>query len=288
MNRAALEEVIDSVIGGLAGGETLTPTSLTFLLRCYGVSDRADIGAALEPALARALQLQGRAQTADERTAWLVLFSDALTLSADDRLRDAATALIAALRRGWGHSLDIAGVAASTEACLRASRTVEAASLTADAIDELERIVGIAYKPGAGLAGADREGSARLADLVATASALLTAYEVSARLPYSMLAEELMQFARRTLWNEAMGCFVDVERSPADMCRLNCAAARVFCGLAALHRDPDYVAAAIIGPDAAYAEDAGRILASQEKAARSAGLEAAAYGLALVEWLALT
>src|SRR5439155_1129927 len=116
----------------------------------------------------------------------------------------------------------------------------------------------------------------------ATSSALLAAYTVSARLPYSMLAEELMQFIRRTRWDETAGCFTDGDSETGEMLRLNCAAARVLCRLAALHRDPDYVAAAVVAAGALYADDAGRILTSQQEVARAAGLdESAAYGLAL-------
>jgi hypothetical protein len=162
-------------------------------------------------------------------------------------------------------------------------------AMVQDAIDELERIVAAAYRPGEGLTRRAAGGLAvggGLAAHVALSSALLTAYDVSGRLPYSMLAEELMQFARRTLWDDRSACFTDAPLDPVDTCVLNCDAARVLCGLAALHGDEGYRAAAVIRPEAAYADDAARILIAQEGASRESGACRGAYGLALQEWLA--
>ena len=62
-------------------------------------------------------------------------------------------------------------------------------------IDDLEQVIRSAYEPGEGLMGAS------LLDQLRTALALLTAFELTGRLPYSMLADELLQFARRTGWD---------------------------------------------------------------------------------------
>ena len=288
MDAAGLEEIIEQVIARLAGGAPPSPTALTLLLRCYGRTDRHDIQAALEPALAVALDLHTQAQSTSERAEWLVLFADVGTLSADDRLRGSVEGLVAGLRHEWGRSREIVSIASSTEACLRVSGRLDLGSIAVDAIDELERIVGATYRPGAGLTGQEpAETPIVLADHIAVSSALLTAFEVSARLPYSMLAEELMQFARRRLWDETAGCFVDPDHAPDEVFRLNCRAARVMLRLGALHRDADYVAAAIIGPDAAYGQDAARILVSQHAASCGLGADQAEYGLALLEWLDL-
>jgi hypothetical protein len=290
MDDAAVLRLADTIIAALARGEPVDPVALTFLLRCYGVTDRADIRQALEPALAQALDDQERARSVDERAAWLVLFSDALVLSTDDRLYDTAATLATALRRGWGQSFDIARGAVSVEACLRASRAVELSALVPDAIDELERLVAAAYRPGEGLAprGDPRAGAGGgLADHVALSSALLNGYDVSGRLPYSMLAEELMQFARRTLWDESMGHFADGRLDQIDTFRLNCDAVRVLCGLAALHADDEYRGAAVIRPDATYAHDAACILSAQENFSRTSAAFGGAYGLALQQWLSL-
>ena len=147
MDHAAIERIVETTIASLDRGEPVDPVSLTFLLRCYGASDRADIRRLLEPALARALDDQGLARTVGERAAWLVLFSDALALSADDRLYDTAASLAKALRGEWGHSFDIAPGAVSVDACLRASRSVELPALVPDAIDELERLAAASYQP---------------------------------------------------------------------------------------------------------------------------------------------
>ena len=69
------------------------------------------------------------------------------------------------------------------------------------AIDELERVVGGSYRPGDGLVR-DRDGirvRGSVGDHVRGASALLTAFELTGRLPYAMLAEELMQSRGATL-----------------------------------------------------------------------------------------
>jgi hypothetical protein len=287
---AAISGLVDAIIAALARGDGVDPVTLTFLVRCYATADRTDIQPALEPALAQALEDHARARTVVERAAWLVLFSDALAVSTDDRLAAAAAGLADALRREWGRSFDIAMAARSIDACLHASRSVEVSALVADAIDELERLVGAAYRPGEGLAprGDPRSGAGGgLADHVALSSALLTGYAVSRRLPYSMLAEELMQFARRTLWNQRSGSFEDEKLDQAETFRLNCDAARVLCGLAALHADEDYRGAAVIRSDATYAGDAARILNAEESLARTTAAFGAAYGLALQDWLGL-
>ena len=106
------------------------------------------------------------------------------------------------------------------------------------------------------------------------ASALLTAFEITGRLPYSMLAEELVQLSVRELLDEAGG----------DTLVGHCEAARVLCRLAALHDDPEYRGAAVIAADADYRSDAARILAVQSPRTLTASLaQAAAYGLALLD-----
>ena len=61
------------------------------------------------------------------------------------------------------------------------------------AIDELEHAVAASYRPGEGLVGSGpAAGRGSADDHVRAASALLTAFEMTGRLPYSMLAEELI------------------------------------------------------------------------------------------------
>jgi hypothetical protein len=143
------------------------------------------------------------------------------------------------------------------------------------AIDELERLVCRAYQPGDGIAHTIHSHAhtrGNLGDHVRSASALLTAFEISGRLPYSMLAEELMQTTRRDL--QGAGEFV-----------ARCVGCRVLCRLAALHADAAYRGAAVIAPDVDYRADAERILVelSSHPLARESG--AGEYGLALLAWL---
>jgi hypothetical protein len=99
-----------------------------------------------------------------------------------------------------------------------------------------------------------------------------------------MLAEELMQFARETLWDDRAGAFHDSTAGSQRSFAINCEAAGVLCRLAALHRRSDYRAAAVIRPDADYAGDAVRILRSQSDTYREHGVTSAPYGLALMAY----
>ena len=145
--------------------------------------------------------------------------------------------------------------------------------LVPPAIDQLEHVVGGAYQPGAGVA---RRASS---NQVRAASALLTAFEITGRLPYSMLAEELMQTARR----------VDRRSTPSADAHSSshCEAARVFCRLAALHDDADYRKAAVIavGCRLSRRRRAGSSPRNRRALVDAPAAHAAAYGLALLDLL---
>jgi uncharacterized protein YyaL (SSP411 family) len=176
------------------------------------------------------------------------------------------------------------------EACLAGCHLLDPQSIVPDAIDELERIVAGAYRPGDGLAHSLNEPRGvrgRLVDHVRTSSALLAAYELTGRLPYPMLAEELMQFARQTLWDGDLGAFRDPDEDAQTSFATNCRAARVLTRLWALHDRSDYRAAAVLASGADYGEDVTRILTAQLDTYRQQGLGSAAYGLALAEWLSV-
>ena len=253
------EEHVDAVDAG----------SLTFLLRQYLSTDRQDLRDALGTALAGALEHAASEPSAGGRAAWVMLFAEVAAIAEDDRIVAAVGELVASLRAEWPASRGVDEGAAAVEACLVASRLLDPQELVPPAIDQLEHVVGGAYQPGAGVRGG-------LANQVRAASALLTAFEITGRLPYSMLAEELMQSARR----------VDPSHASRSVFVVHCDAARVFCRLAALHDDAAYRKAAVTLSDADYRGDAARILAAQSTSVVDAPpAHAAAYGLALLDLL---
>jgi hypothetical protein len=287
MIAGAIERVTDVVLRALARDEAPIAPAVRFLLRRYAATGRDEIRDALEPALARALD-EWPQVARDQHPGWLLLFADAAAVSDDDRLRNAAGGLTASLREAWGRESRIAVAAAGVDACLRASDWVEAGDIPREiiqpAIDELERVVAGAYRPGEGVSQTASGGPrGRLTDQSSAASALLTAFECTSRLPYSMLAEELMQFARRTLWDADAGGFFDGD-SGAKPFALNCEAASVLCRLALLHGSDDYQRAAVVASDADYRRDAEQILRWLAPSAPELGLAGAVYGLAATDW----
>ena len=258
-----------AVLERAARGDALSPAALTFLVRRYRATGQPDVFDVLGNALGVALERHQEDRATAERAEWLRAFTEALTVSDDLRLADAARSVIALLAGEWRAPSEVEGPAPSTtrvaqaaaavDACLFASHLVDPKDLVPRAIDELERVVVAAYRPG--------EDIGDLSDSVRAASALLTAFEITGRLPYSMLAEELMQTVR----------------APEDfaMC---CEAARVLCRLARLHDDAEYRGAAVIKPGANYRADAERILARASMWLDDPAVDPARYGLALDEW----
>jgi uncharacterized protein YyaL (SSP411 family) len=270
-----LEEVATRAAAAVSGDEPADAAVATFLLRHYLRSGVAELREPLGLALAQALALAGSDASVAGRAAWLTLLVEATAVAEDDRLLPAVEQLVAALREAWPDHTRIDEVAVSAEACLRAAEIVEPGGLVQDAIDHLERVIGGSYRPGEGLVR-DRDGvrvRCSLADHVRGASALLTAFELTGRLPYSMLAEELIAIAGR--------------KPPPDAdLVIQCEAARVLCRLASLHDDPGYRGAAVVATGADYRAQASRILAAQSSHARAGTPSAAAaYGLALLDLL---
>jgi len=291
---AELNDLTDGVLDAAADGDS-DPIALTFLLRRYRATGRDDLTETLGAALARAVETSRGATTCDARSRWLEAFVTAATLSSDARMQSAIADLVSALRFEWRQTTNVADLVTSIDACLQATTVSESNELVRDAIDELERVIAAAYRPGHGIArtiggpaGAGDTDTARrrLADQIRTASALVTACIGTARLPYGMLAEELIQFARRTFWDSGAGAFVDPE-TPSTVFESNCDAVRVLCRLARLLDDEDYRRSAVFAADADYRGDASRILTSQLVSARAGPAAAAPYALALDEWLAL-
>jgi hypothetical protein len=256
----------------------LSPAMITLLLRRYAVTGREDLRDVVGAELARAMHDASCTGDRDERSAWLALLLEAVALSEDARIRATSDAIAHVLTRGWPGNGTVQSLMRTVDVVLVASAAMldpaDGEGWIAAAIDEMERIVGIAYAPGSGIRGGS------LGDHAGAAAALLTAFAVTGRLPYGMLAEELMQSARRQWWDDARGTFAN--SSAAEQCE----AARVCCRLAMLHRDEEYRQAAILA-DADYASDAERTLAALPPSAETLGDAAGPYGLALTELFAL-
>ena len=272
---AELDEAAARALDAVAREELADAAVPAFLLRRYLDTEGAELRDALGLALAQSLALASGDATVIGRAAWLTLLVEATAVADDDRILPAAEGLIAALRAAWPAQTRIDDVCASVEACLRAAEIVEPDALVQDAIDHLERVIGGSYRPGDGLVR-DRDGirvRCGAGDHVRGASALLTAFELTGRLPYSMLAEELIAIVMR-------------EPPPGGDLVIACEAARVLCRLAALHDDPGYRGAAVVATGADYRAVAARILAGQSARARAGTASAAAaYGLALGDLL---
>jgi uncharacterized protein len=172
--------------------------------------------------------------------------------------------------------------AAMASAALHAARVLEDDGLRQFALTSLERVLLACYQPGDGVShyhdGA-RQGRGLLAGQVAMADACLDAHEATGLAPYLMMAEELMHYAVRVLWDDERGAFRDRSTDPGEPAigllaeplypfAGNCAAATVLRRLAAESGDH------------AFATYADRGLASMAPLAASQGLLAAHYLLA--------
>ena len=310
-----LDRIAGQVLTAMAREEPLSPAMVLVLIRSYMSTGREEVAAGLSAALTAALEHRPSGTLSDDRPAWLLVFLEAANVSDDERVGEEAAALTAALRSEWPARSPspqaMRGLASCLTAVVMARRVQEDLPDDADvervfsgplvdegllqgAIDELERIVGRAYEPGEGLLqapGRDVPGS--LEDHVTAATALLAAYRATARLPYSMLAEELMRVARRRWWSDDAGCFADTkEREKLEDHELvvNCEAARVLAQISTLHADPDYREAVVVAesaPGVTNFEDADRILAWLGRSSPTDGPARAEYVIALGERLSL-
>jgi hypothetical protein len=272
---AALDAIAERVVGAATCEDTTSSVAALFLLRHYLATGRDDVRDPLGVVLAHGLAAAAEEQTVAERAGWLSVFAEAMAIADDDRIMEAVQALAGTLSAAWPSRDGLRDGMASVDACLRASAVVESLDLVPAAIDELERVVGATYRPGTGLVDPASGGRAACADHVRAASALLTGFELTGRLPYSMLAEELIQIARRTL--AGGGDFAT-----------HCETARVLCRVAALHDAADYRAAAVIADGADYGGDAAALLQSQAAQLGAASTaHAALYGVALRELMSL-
>jgi hypothetical protein len=257
---------------------------LTFLVHRYTARPRDDIRVLLESALARALAPGTTDLPIPDRAEWLRFLAAATIVSDDERLGAAAATLAASLCATWSvegeHCERLRGI----EMCLDACDTFDAENVVRQAIDALEQVIASTYRPGAGLGQADApDAPRRLALQVRGTAALLAAFERTGRLAYPMLAEELMQFARRSWWDRDRGGFAD-PAAPDTLLEINCDAVAALCRLDTLRDDPDYHSVVPAAPEADYRRGAELTLNAVAPAA-TGQLGAAVYGLALERWL---
>ena len=275
VDAAAVERIVETVLDALGRGDLESPPDLLLLLRRYIATGRPELSEALGSALGRVLD---RCTSPDRPEApapeWLPVFVEAAGISEDERLPVAAASLVAGIRRSWPGRGELLPSFRAIEGCLSAAHLGNEDDVATSAIDELERLVGRSYEPGEGLAGHG------VLEHAAAASTLLTAFAVAGRLPYAMLAEELIQHARRTWWNENLGGF-------GEQVAANCEMARVLCRMSALHSDGSYRDIAVLAPSADYAKDARRTLARVAPSSDDPCVHAALYALALDEYLKL-
>lgn len=175
------------------------------------------------------------------------------------------------------------GTALMARAYVRAASVFKDDSLLAFATDAVERVVLDTYERGGGIAHqADASSYVRglLTDQVRTSAALLDLYTTTAREVYLDMAQELMHFAIRRLWDREVGGFRDRVHDDDDIGLLheplrpylmNCEAARVLARLASLAEVP------------AFRERAVSTLASQNAVVRANGVDAASYVVAMRE-----
>lgn len=279
---ATVERLTETVLQAINRGEDIPQSAVALLLRRYADTGHSGVQEAAEQALTRVLDEvpAGKHDTPE----WLIVLTEAAAFSPDDRLAHAVARVGTSLRSTWPSRGPVGPAMRTVEACLHAATLVrsDGPSLLAQSVDELERLVGATYLPGEGLSSSigDIEGPrGTLEDQSSGAGALLAAIGATGRLPYGMLAEELVQFACQRWWDEGLGRF------QGDFAA-NCQAARVLCQLAVLRADGGYVQSAVIAPHADYTERARRVLDALAEEAPRHGVGAASYGLALLDWFA--
>lgn len=168
-------------------------------------------------------------------------------------------------------------------AFLHAAAVFEDSSLLEVAATSLERVVGDTYQRGHGIAHDVDGGQAvrgLLADQVLVSDSLLDLHAATDREVYLDIAQELMRFSLRALWDTHQGGFYDrvvaeddvgLLRQPLKMFVDNCSAARVLTRLGHLTAHGE------------FREKAVATLASQRSGAREHGVLAASWVLAALE-----
>ena len=268
------ESITEILLQADARGEPLGPAALTFLVRRYAAGGGDDVRRALERGLTGVLD---GVAAGEREPAWIPMLCEAAAVTDDARVGDAVAALSRALREAWPYRGPMLDAMHGIDACLAAAMFLsggwpDGRDLVAGAVDELERVVSLAYRPGESLPRSLRnpdEPDGGLEEHVAAAAALLTAHDLTARLPYSMLAEELIQPVRRSTDEPGVAA--------------RCALARVLGRLARLHDDEEYVRAAIVAPSSDYRAEARIVLDGVAPLAARHSEHAALLGVAMGE-----
>jgi uncharacterized protein YyaL (SSP411 family) len=171
---------------------------------------------------------------------------------------------------------------AMVRAALQASRAFQDDGLGAFAITSLERVLAVCYRPGAGVAHCVEDGvrtAGFLDDNIAIGGACLDAFDATGNIVYEMMAEELVRYAIRTMWDGGRGLFFDrAEAEPHEAIGLmrrrlvpfttNCEAAALLARLSESSGEADFDAAA------------ESVMAALSAAAPSRGADASHYILA--------
>ena len=175
------------------------------------------------------------------------------------------------------------GTAKMAGAFLHAAAAFDDSSLLEFAATALERVVGDTYQRGHGIAHDVDGGQAvrgLLADQVLVSDSLLDLHAATDREVYLDIAQELMRFSLRALWDTHKGGFYDrvvaeddvgLLRQPLKVFVDNCSAARVLTRLSHLTANDE------------FRERAVTTLASQRSRARGHGVLAASWVLAELE-----
>jgi uncharacterized protein YyaL (SSP411 family) len=307
MRQQALDE-LDQDYGGFGRGAKFPHVPvLRFLLRLCRASSDPDAA----DALAMSLDAMGDGGLRDPRDGGFFRYTEARDWSApcpDKTLEDNAALLgvytEAAAMFGRRDYLEVArdtlrvvrqklgdvmyatdAASDAVRACLAAAELLGETSIRDFALASLDRVMLKVYRPAHGVAHWYAESPdvwGLLADQARASEAALAAHQVTGSPVYSMLAEELMRYALRVMWDEAAGAFVDrAEGDVPDVCgRLrdpqrplgpNCEAASLLLRLARLTGDRELDARA------------NRILRCFAGSYRAEGLLGAPYALAMLE-----
>jgi uncharacterized protein len=252
-----------------------------------------ETNAALLPLLLDAARMFGQVRY-EERALHLLRYLDATLIDpveggffGSQQADDAYYAVAAAKRRTLApppvdRVLYTDANALAVRAYVRAASRFEDVPRLQTAIRSLERVVLASYRPGRGVAHWCFDGQTGvrglLADHVRVAAALLDLHDASGNIVYEELAEELMHYCLRTMWDEASGGFYD--RAPGgeeDLGLLrrrlkpfgtNCEAVGVLLRLAAS------------SGEAAFRARALEVLGAMAGALPGQGLHGAVFGLA--------